>query len=93
MKIVIAIIGAMFLVTLTTCVVMSGWNWFLAPLGLPTINFAHTMGLTVFLSALRLKIEKVEPTLGKDDALERLGNYVFSLIIGWAMMFGLSYLI
>lgn len=32
---------------------MNAWQWFIVPLGVPAIGFAHALGISTLLSALR----------------------------------------
>lgn len=42
-------VGLMLLEALT---VLLGWGWFIAPLGLPEIGYAHALGISAFVGLL-----------------------------------------
>lgn len=48
-RILVAVSIISSIVIVRTVVFTAGWNWFVTPLGLPAINFAHALGIILLL--------------------------------------------
>jgi hypothetical protein len=89
--VVLAIVAIPVAVWIATLVFMDYWTWFIVPLGVTNIGFAHALGLMFFISLLTRGLSKVEM---KDDAdkgdvvIAVVGDFaavVFLWGVGWAL--------
>lgn len=66
------------------------WNWFIAPLGAPTIGIATALGISLTVSLMRMKGTRKEQEPTRKERLERLvGLFLVPLVgvgIGWIVL-------
>ena len=89
----IAVFGFAAFIALTLLkayVVMQLWLWFLVPLGLMAVSYAHALGISTLVAALVFKIDTASMGDDNETAAKRLfvgsGSaaivYVLALVIG-----------
>lgn len=78
--VIIASFGAIFL---KGFVLSKLWGWFLVPLGVPEIGFAHSIGVCILISFLTFQNIKSYVDDNK-TAEQRAGEY-----IGWIILYPL----
>ncbi len=83
------IISAISIIT-TGCTGLFLWNWFVVPLGLPTIGLAHAIGIDTLITFwTNHDIQKLfdKSNISEKERLERLFNVILynlvTLIIGY----------
>lgn len=62
MKIALSLLSFTVAIVLRGFVVMFGWGWFIVPLGVPEIGFAHALGVSAFVATMTHQLSTTEDT-------------------------------
>lgn len=74
------IVYLLFVGALTGIVLSSLWGWFVVPLGYPSINIFHALGLTILVSIFRIDSVKA---IAPENITEALVRPVLALGAAW----------
>lgn len=88
MKIAISLLAFLVGIIVRGFVVSIGWGWFVVPLGVTPIGFAHALGISVFVAAMTYQIsdKKTEKT-GTQMMVE--GLILNSILLGFMWVYHL----
>ena len=65
---------------------LNAWTWFVVPLGIPAIGYAHALGLQMLLGTMHASSKKIETDV-------EFVSYILSAAIGNLILFGVMALI
>lgn len=63
------------------------WDWFIAPLGVPQVNYAHAFGIAIVISYLTDRVRREEddvPTVSH-FLVHVTTTAAWSLLLGWLL--------
>lgn len=88
MKIAVSLLAFVVGIIVRGFVVSIGWGWFIVPLGVTPIGFAHALGISVFAAAMTHKIDTNKP---EKDGLQMMveGLIMNVLILGFMWIYQL----
>ena len=68
------------------------WGWFMVPLGLPVISYAHAWGLALLYDINALNIKQVDIKATSEATEEEKITRTLTVLLGYLLLWGLAWI-
>ena len=67
-------------------IIQDAWEWFIEPLGAPSISIAHAIGLSMMISYFKIGLARESQSENAGESFAMFGRLILLMLCSWGMM-------